>query len=43
MRLKGNSSIYFEYEVYLLNYTLKIKKPKKILSWVFEVLMFLKT
>ena len=26
MRLKGNSCIYFEYEVYLLNYTMEIKK-----------------
>jgi len=25
MRVKGNSCIYFEYEVYLLNYTIKIK------------------
>jgi len=29
MRLKGNSCINFEYEVYLLNYAIKIKKTKK--------------
>jgi len=39
MRLKGSSCIYFEYEVDLLNYT--IKKAKN-LNWAFEVLRFLK-
>jgi len=36
MRLKGNSCINFEYEVYLLNYAIKIKN-KKTLNWAFEV------
>jgi len=36
MRLKGNSCIYFEYEVYFLNYTIKRKKTKN-LNWAFEV------
>ena len=30
------SQVKFEYEVYLLNYTIKIKKPKN-LNWAFEV------
>jgi len=34
MRLRGNSCIYFEYEVYLLNYTIEIKKHKN-LNWAF--------
>ena len=36
MRLKGNSYIHFEYEVYLLNYTINI-----FLNWAFEVFRFL--
>jgi len=33
------SHLKFEYEVYLLNYTIKIKKT---LNWAFEVFRFLK-
>ena len=41
MRLKGISCIYFEYEVYLLTYTIKVKHLK-ILNWAFEVFRFKK-
>jgi len=34
MKLKGNSCIYFDYEVYLLKYTIKNLKN---LNWGFEV------
>jgi len=34
------SQLKFEYEDYLLNYTIKIKKPFKNPNWAFEVLRF---
>jgi len=43
MTLKGNSCIYFEYDVYLLNYTIKIKNLKiKFGFWGFKKPRFLK-
>ena len=42
MTLKGNSCIPFEYDVYLLNYAIKIKKKLKNQDWAFEVYRFLK-
>ena len=37
LRLKGYSCIYFEYEVYLLHYTIKVKnlKKPKLGCWLF--------